>query len=76
MTYRRSLKESGSPSNISRIARPTLAMTSKILSPAEVHNLRRKILSALASDNPDEDRDLFVLPPEDMPPPDSPRPGS
>lgn len=62
--------------NASRIARSTASMTSKTLSPAEVHKLRRKILSALPSDNPDEVRDLFVLPLEDMPPPDGPRSGS
>lgn len=43
-------------------------MQSKNLTPSEVHALRRTILAALPSDDPDEDEALFVLPPEDVPP--------
>ena len=43
-------------------------MQSKSLTPSEVHALRRTILAALPSDDPEEDEALFVLPPEDVPP--------
>ena len=43
-------------------------MQSRSLTAFEVHALRRTILAALPSDDPEEDEALFVLPPEDVPP--------
>ncbi len=37
------------------------------MTPSEIQELRRTVLSALLSDDPTEDKALFVLPSEDMP---------
>lgn len=47
-----------------------LAKASRMLSELEVHALRRRVIAAIPSDDPEEDARQFVLPPEDIPPPE------
>jgi hypothetical protein len=70
MTLRRSLKASDFPLTASPIAKSDSSGGSKILTPSEIAGLRRTILSALPSDDRAEDKVLFVLPTEDLPPPE------